>query len=204
MPDAAGIEPSRERLAHIEEKRQRRAEEFALVILQCLPETDTGVNVFGKLDERDCQFVERVIVELARRVNEHFLRFRNHATQRQSQAGKPLVQSTGTYRWTVGFDRCFEILLSGHLSINSWSSFLGKGFADLISFHGAMPGGGLAVRDWVPYGRTSHLTVSIPEEMGWNRLFYPQSKKRLSFVESVRKSGVKPPCALALAFVVAA
>jgi len=73
-------------------------------------------------------------------------------------------------------------LLSGHLSINSWSSFLGKGFADLISFHGAMPGGGIAVRDWVPYGRTSHLTVSIPEEMGWNRLFYPQSKKRLSFV----------------------
>ena len=95
------------------------------------------------LDERDCQFVERVIVELARRVNEHFLRFRNHATQRQSQAGKPLVQSTGTYRWTVGYDRCFEILLSGHLSINSWSSFLGKGFADLISFHGAMPGGGI-------------------------------------------------------------
>src|SRR5271169_7124710 len=141
MPDAAGIEPSRERLAHIEEKRQRRAEEFALVILQCLPETDTGVNVFGKLDERDCQFVERVIVELARRVNEHFLRFRNHATQRQSQAGKRLVQSTGTCGWTVGFDRCFEILLSGHLSINSWSSFLGKGFADFISFHGAMPGG---------------------------------------------------------------
>ncbi len=27
-----------------------------------------------------------------------------------------------------------------------------------------------------------HLTVSIPEEMGWNRLFHPQLKKRLSFV----------------------
>src|SRR5260370_36613313 len=98
------------------------------------------------MDERDCQCVERVMVELARRVNEHFLRFRNHARQRQSQAGKRLVQSTGACGWTVGFDRCFEILLSGHLSINSWSSFLGKGFADLISFHGAMPGGGIAVR----------------------------------------------------------
>jgi hypothetical protein len=41
-------------------------------------------------------------------------------------------------------------LLSGHLSINSWSSFLGKGFADLISFHGAMPGGGIAVRELGP------------------------------------------------------
>jgi len=28
----------------------------------------------------------------------------------------------------------------------------------------------------------SHLTVSMPEEMGWNRLFHPQLKKRLSFV----------------------
>jgi hypothetical protein len=27
-----------------------------------------------------------------------------------------------------------------------------------------------------------HLTVSIPEEMGWNRLFHPQLKKRLWFV----------------------
>ena len=84
-----------------------------------------------------------------------------------------------------------------------------------------------------------HLTVSIPEEMGWNRLFHPQLKKRLSFVyrprviflwalgtlvisgskvleyyddfaagratvlESAKKSGVKPPGALAPAFVVA-
>ena len=96
------------------------------------------MNIFGKLDERNSQFVERVVVELARRVNEHFLRFRNHATQRQSEASKPLVQSAGTYGWTVGFDPCFEIMLSAHFSINSCGSFLGKGFADLISLHATL------------------------------------------------------------------
>src|SRR5271166_5455001 len=57
------------------------------------------MNIFGELDERDGQFVERVVVELAHRVDEHFLRFSNHATQRQSQAGKPLVQAAGTCGW---------------------------------------------------------------------------------------------------------
>jgi hypothetical protein len=33
-----------------------------------MPETDTGMNVFGKLDERNGQFVEGIVVELARRV----------------------------------------------------------------------------------------------------------------------------------------
>jgi hypothetical protein len=58
--------------------------------------------------------------------------------QSGNEAGKPLVQSTDTCGWTVGFDRCFKILFPGLLSINSCSSFLGKGFADLISFHGAL------------------------------------------------------------------
>jgi hypothetical protein len=39
------------------------------------------MNVFGKLDEHNGQFVERIVVELARRVDERFLRFRNHSTQ---------------------------------------------------------------------------------------------------------------------------
>ena len=124
IPDAAGVEASRELAAHIKIKWQRRAEEFALEIFQSLPETDTGMNVFGELDERDGQFVECFIIQLARRIDECSLRFRNHATHRQSEASKPLVQSTGASWWAMGYDRCFEILLSGHLSINSCSSFL--------------------------------------------------------------------------------
>src|SRR5271165_2730804 len=137
MPHTAWIKLSRERLAHLEEKRYRSAEEFALVVFQCLPETDTGMNVFGKLDEHNGQFVERIVVELARRVDERFLRFRNHSTQSQSEAGKPLVQSTGSYGGTIGFEPCFEIILSAHFSINSCSSFW-NGFVDLISLHGAL------------------------------------------------------------------
>ena len=100
------------------------------------------MNVFGKLDERDGQFVERIVVELARRVDERFLRFRNHSTQSQSEGGKPLVQSTGTYGWTVGFDPCFLASRLYFRPINSCSYFLGKGFAeerirglDLIARH---------------------------------------------------------------------
>jgi hypothetical protein len=72
------------------------------------------MNVFGKFDEHNGQFVERIVVELARRVNERFLHFRNHSTQSQSEAGKPLVQSTGSYGGAVGFEPCFEIILSAH------------------------------------------------------------------------------------------
>ena len=72
------------------------------------------MNVFGKLDEHNGQFVERIVVELARRVDERFLRFRNHSTQSQGEAGKPLVQSTGSHGGTVGLEPCFEIILSAH------------------------------------------------------------------------------------------
>ena len=113
IPDAAGVEAARELAAHLKKKWQRRAEEFALVTFQCLPETNTGVNVFGELDKRYGQFVESFVVQLARRIDEYSLRFRNHATHGQSEASKPLVQSTGTSGWAMGYDRCFEILLSG-------------------------------------------------------------------------------------------
>src|SRR6202048_2282387 len=79
------------------------------------------MNIFGKLDEHNG---ERIVVELARRVDERFLRFRNHSTQSQSEAGKPPVQSTGSYGGTVGFEPCFEIVLSAHFSIDSCSSSL--------------------------------------------------------------------------------
>src|SRR3984893_333846 len=138
MPHAAWIKPSGERLAHLKEKWQRRAEEFALVVFQCLPETDTGMNVFGKLDEHNGQFVERIVVELVPRVDERFLRFRNHSTQSQSEAGKPLVQSTGSYGGTVGFEPCFEIILSAHFSINSCSSSLERIHGLDLILHGAL------------------------------------------------------------------
>lgn len=44
----------------------------------------------------------------------------------------PGQSEAGTYGWTVGFDRHFEILLSGHFLIDCCSSFPRKGFADLI------------------------------------------------------------------------
>jgi hypothetical protein len=73
---------------------------------------------------------------LARRVDERFLRFRNHSTQSQGEAGKPLVQSTGSYGGTVGFEPSFEIILSAHFSIAA--VLLWNGFVDLISLHGAL------------------------------------------------------------------
>jgi hypothetical protein len=136
MPHAVGIKPSRELLAHLEEKWQRRAEEFALVIFQCLPETDPGMNVFGKLDERDGQFVERIVVELARRVDERFLR--SPTTPRKARA-RPASRWSSRPAFTGG--RLGSILAARLYfrpisRINSCSSFLGKGFADLISLHG--------------------------------------------------------------------
>ena len=137
MPHAAWIKPSSERLAHLEERWQRRAEEFALVVFQCLPETDTGMNVFGKFDEHNGQFVERIAVELARRVDERFLRFRT--TPRKARArlasrwsSRPAVTG-GRLDSSLASRLYFRLISQSIAAVLLWNAFV-----DLISLHGAL------------------------------------------------------------------